>query len=1153
MKATGDDGDIAATLRAFVGPHVDSFDYMIESGLAAAVLNLGYQEATVGGATVRVWLEAPRVGSPSKADLAGRKCDGRLFPAECRERGLNYAAALNVIVRVRVEDGRGVVLADHSVDRCLGAIPIMVRSRRCHLRDLGRARLARRHEDELEMGGYFICNGIERVVRMLQVPRRNHPMAVERPSYTKRGPMFTAKAVSIRSVRPDDQSGITLTLHYLRDGNAAACFAIRKAQYYMPIMLLLRALKDTTDKEIFTKVLCGDTANTFVSDRLQLLLLSFKRRHALESRGGFRGTRDACRRYLGKRFRVVLEAPPTMDDFEVGTLLLDRFCFVHLNPLGGRGTGACGTCAGAGTGAATGAGAGAGAGTGAGSASRGSASRSGASRSSASWSSDGRQVAAATAPCTDASGSSRASAARTWSPNAASADADKFELALLLLRKLFAFEQGLCAADDADAVSNQEILVGGHLLNMLLKERLGEYLRQVKLQLLKDSRAQHRNHGPTHARAHKKSRTVANSSMDPKDDKYIGRVLDRQGDIGNKLFYFLATGNLVSPTGLNLMQVSGFTIVAEKLNRLRYLSHFRSVHRGQFFAEMKTTSVRKLRPEAWGFLCPVHTPDGSPCGLLNHLAAHTKVVAKPLSDPRTSHTLLPAVLVTLGMRPAVGHSAASLVGSDALPVLLDGRVVGTVSAAAAHPLAACLRRLKIAGKRHVPRSLEIVYIPFVRGGGGSFPGIYLATAPARMLRCVRHINSGLTESIGPMEQVYLHVACTPDDVCAGLTTHAEINATEMLSMVAALTPFSDFNQSPRNMYQCQMGKQTMGTPAHNFPHRTDNKIYRLQTPEIPVMQTSTQREYCIDDHPNGTNAVVCVISYTGYDMEDAMIVNKSSYDRGFAHASVYKTVSVDLRDANRGRQVGAREVFGFSHASKQDAACSLDVDGLVPVGRLVRYGDPLASIFDQVSGKTRTIKHKEAVPAYVEEVRLVSADGPARQGRRGDSTAGPMGTARDRRFVCANENLQVVRFKLRFCRNPVVGDKFSSRHGQKGVMSILWPQEDMPFTEHGLTPDIIINPHAFPSRMTIGMLIESMAGKGACLHGRLRDATPFKFVENRQAVAEFGHHLKARRLPRTHARRARTHGANGANARMSAHAVTHAYSHILTYFPLNVI
>ena len=132
--------------------------------------------------------------------------------------------------------------------------------------------------------------------------------------------------------------------------------------------------------------------------------------------------------------------------------------------------------------------------------------------------------------------------------------------------------------------------------------------------------------------------------------------------------------------------------------------------------------------------------------------------------------------------------------------------------------------------------------------------------------------------------------------CSSQTSHVELDPNNLFSLIASCTPFSDYNQSPRNMYQCQMGKQTMGSPAHSLPHRTDNKLYRIQNPQAPLVQTSRHGEFKMDDYPNGTNAVVAVLSYTGFDMEDAMILNKSSYERGFGHASVYKTKIVDLKD-----------------------------------------------------------------------------------------------------------------------------------------------------------------------------------------------------------------------------------------------------------------
>jgi DNA-directed RNA polymerase I subunit RPA2 len=151
-----------------------------------------------------------------------------------------------------------------------------------------------------------------------------------------------------------------------------------------------------------------------------------------------------------------------------------------------------------------------------------------------------------------------------------------------------------------------------------------------------------------------------------------------------------------------------------------------------------------------------------------------------------------------------------------------------------------------------------------------------------------------------MEQVYMDIACVENDIIPKTTTHLELEPSIMLSQIASFTPYSDYNQSPRNMYQCQMGKQTMGTPAHALKHRgADNKLFRIQNPQSPLVQNKSYREYMMDEYPQGTNVLVAVISYTGYDMEDAMIINKATYERGFGHGSVYKTFIIDLEDEEK--------------------------------------------------------------------------------------------------------------------------------------------------------------------------------------------------------------------------------------------------------------
>ena len=226
---------------------------------------------------------------------------------------------------------------------------------------------------------------------------------------------------------------------------------------------------------------------------------------------------------------------------------------------------------------------------------------------------------------------------------------------------------------------------------------------------------------------------------------------------------------------------------------------------------------------------------------------------------------------------------------DYLPVVLDGVVLGGILPADAPAIVAQLRYLKAVSNncglsgaansatsaadlntvtslaRHkllLDPTMEVAYIPKL-AYESAYPGLYLFTQSGRMVRPVLQLGSHYVEWIGPMEQAFMEIACLETDIRRGETTHIELDPAVMLSQVASMTPFSDYNQSPRNMYQCQMGKQTMGTPAHALRHRTDNKLYRIQNVQAPVVQNQSQRDYSMDDYPQGCNAVVAVISYTG--------------------------------------------------------------------------------------------------------------------------------------------------------------------------------------------------------------------------------------------------------------------------------------------------
>lgn len=262
-------------------------------------------------------------------------------------------------------------------------------------------------------------------------------------------------------------------------------------------------------------------------------------------------------------------------------------------------------------------------------------------------------------------------------------------------------------------------------------------------------------------------------------------------------------------------------------------------------------------------------------------------------------------------------------------VFLNGRILGYIGTDEVKSVADKLRYLKALASCPVEmqqkdenyhvlaglsKYMEICLVPKIELENCTYtmyPGLYLFTTPGRMMRPVRNLITKQVEYIGTMEQCYLHVIVKPEEFVENQTKHQELYPYSFMSVMANLTPFSEFNQSPRNMYQCQMGKQTMGTPCHSIRNRADNKLYRINFPQSPIVRTKMYDYFKLDDYPIGTNAVVAVVSYTGYDMEDAMILNKQSLERGFGHGMVYSTEIVELNEKSVGAARSSK-IFGKS-------------------------------------------------------------------------------------------------------------------------------------------------------------------------------------------------------------------------------------------------
>ncbi|XP_014274585.1 DNA-directed RNA polymerase I subunit RPA2 isoform X2 [Halyomorpha halys] len=931
-------------LQSLGAPHVDSFNYMLETGFKNMPETLEPVEFVFQGSTLLFKINKVSLLPPAiPSNVVGvRKY--LIYPTECRQRAATYSGRLVIEFHWEI-DG----IEQTPIVKDLGDLPIMVKSNACHLANLSPQQLIEHREHAEEWGGYFIVKGNEKVIRMLQLTRRNYPIAVKRSTWKQRGDSFSDLGVLMRCVQRD-HTATTNVLHFVNDGTVKLMFSYQRVLYYAPLMLIVKCLVNTADLGIFKTLMDGYEDDQYMKGCIQDMLRSLH----IE---GIHSSKDA-RKFVGRTFKVKFyDMPPDWTDVDYCDYILRHCICIHLDSY-----------------------------------------------------------------------------------------RDKYNCLILMAQKLFSMVAGKARIEGVDGVMMQELLLGGHLYMMVLKEKLQNWLRSVKFNTLRrETRGFQLNH-----------------------DK-MSLILKKAGSIQGPFENFLATGNISSKTGLGLMQDKGLVVIAENINRMRYMSHFRAVHRGAFFKDMRTTEARQLLPDAWGFICPVHTPDGAPCGLLNHLTKDCQITKEP--DEKLVSNLL-QVLYSLGMEPY--DFIPKLRNKLCYVIMLDGRVVGRVLQTYAGHFVHKLRVLKIRGER-VPKTLEIVLVP-KKDYPHQYPGLFLFTGPARMMRPVLNLATNQIELIGTFEQVYLDISVTPEEAYKGLTTHQELSKTTILSNVASLIPMPDCNQSPRNMYQCQMGKQTMGTPCHNWKYQSESKLYWLHTPASPFFRPTHYDLVNLDEFAMGVNAVIAVISYTGYDMEDAMIINKASLERGFAHGSIVKSEFIELKSA--------KSYFGLDPAKPQLTEF-LGEDGLPFPGSKISYGQPYYCYFDHNVSKFIVGNFTGKEDVIVDNVKL----------------CGMFPGGRDSVIAKA-----CITFRIP--RNPIVGDKFASRAGQKGICSLGYPQEDLPFTESGIVPDIIFNPHGFPSRMTIAMMIECMAGKAAAMHGEVYDATPFEFNEEKRAIDYFAESLQ---------------------------------------------
>jgi len=355
------------------------------------------------------------------------------------------------------------------------------------------------------------------------------------------------------------------------------------------------------------------------------------------------------------------------------------------------------------------------------------------------------------------------------------------------------------------------------------------------------------------------------------------------------------------------------------------------------------------------------------------------------------------------------------------------------------------------------------------------------------------VRNGIIEYLDAAEEENAYIAFTKEELTKS-HTHLEITPLTMLGMAAALVPFGNYEPSARLNAGTKNLKQAIGFYASNFPLRMDMDVNLIHYPQKPIVQTMINETIDFDAHPSGQNIVVAVMTYKGYNMEDAIMVNKGSIDRGFARSSYFRpAIAEELRySGGLTDKVGVpdKEVKGYK--SERDYRF-LEEDGIVYPEAYVKEGDV-------VIGKTSPPRFLSSMDEY----------SLASNTRRESSITMKHGEEGLVDFILLTENAEgnkLIQVRLRDLRIPEIGDKFTSRHGQKGVIGMIVPQADMPYTASGITPDLMFSPHGIPSRMTMSHLLELLAGKVGALSGRYIDGTSFhseKEEDLRKELLELG-------------------------------------------------
>ena len=617
-------------------------------------------------------------------------------------------------------------------------------------------------------------------------------------------------------------------------------------------------------------------------------------------------------------------------------------------------------------------------------------------------------------------------------------------------RNVLELHFGIRKEDDKDHYANKRLKLAGDLMEELFRVAFTNLSKDLKYQL---------------ERSYVRKKKLKISSA------------IRPDVLTSRLLHALATGNWVGGR-------AGVSQLLDRTSNMSTLSHLRRVT-SPLTRSQPHFEARDLHPTQWGRLCPNETPEGQNCGLVKNIALMVDI------SEGYDHEKLAESMYYLGVEPIgkkVVHDTKIFVNGDLIgihkdPENLKEEIKRTRRNAT---LAIPPEKSQEINARFDRHTNEI----FVNCDEGRIRRPLLVVENGKLLLTEKNIEDinegrsdfrtllqrGIVEFIDAEEEEDLYIALNEESITPD-HTHMEIDPVAIVGVAGGCVPFSEHNSSPRNTMGSAMSKQSLGLSTTNYRLRPDTRGHFFHYPQKSLVQTETMKYINYNERPAGQNFVVGVISYHGYNMEDALIINKNSVERGLGRSTFIRSYKAEERRYPGGQEDkfevpapnvrGAREDKAYSH---------LDEDGLVTPEEFVRGGEVLI-------GKT-------SPPRFLEE----QTDFLSPQVRRDTSITCRHGESGyvDTVTITENENgSRLVKVKVRDHRVPEVGDKFASRHGQKGVIGLVVPQTDMPFNEHGISPDLVINPHAIPSRMTVAHVLEMISGKMGSMMGRCVDGTIF--------------------------------------------------------------